>query len=73
MSFNLDPGEETLSDKVIDIFHFAYSHIPDEVTRSDIIKDILLECNFIEDVIKNWKTYTKINFVINSLSVSDFE
>ena len=44
MSFNLDPDEETLSDKVIDIFHFAYSHISDEVTRSDIIRDILLEC-----------------------------
>jgi hypothetical protein len=44
MNHDLEDKDETLSDKVIYIMHFAYSHIHDEITRSDIVKNMLLEC-----------------------------
>ena len=69
MSFNSEDNfddEETLSDKVIDICHFAYSHIQDEVTRSDIIRDILLECydKIMED---RFFVLAEIYYIINYL------
>lgn len=73
MSFNLkedEDEEETLSDKVVYIMHYAYSNIPDDVTRSDLIKEILLECydTIMED---RFFVLAEIYFIINYMKKTD--